>query len=466
MKFLITALLVLFFFSLRAQDTLLNKAFHDKNFIIDSIRITGNTRTKGAIILRELPFIAGDTITSENLPKKLVLAKQQLINTSLFIDVNVDTFLTKESNHVVINTAVKERWYLLPVPYFRLVDRNFNQWWTEQHRSFSRVNYGLKIIQNNVSGRNDNAYLWLISGYNHQIAARYDLPFIDKNLHHGISFAASFSRQREINYGTSTDNKQLFYKGNQFVRQQFRAEASYLYRPAIRTWHTFTFRLLNEQLNDTILQLNPNYFPYSRTHITYPIISYTLRYSDADNIVYPTKGFTGDVSFTKKGFGAIMNLWQLNYHIRYTLPLSSKGSLQLQSAGILSLPFKQPFFNKQIVNYYGDFFVQGLEYYVIDGVAATINRATLRQQIFSYNIKNPVSIKNHNLIPVKFYLKAYGDAGYVYSDDKQSHLNNKLIGTYGLGLDVVTIYDIVIRLEYSFNQWGEHNLYLHSKGDF
>ena len=99
-------------------------------------------------------------------------------------------------------------------------------------------------------------------------------------------------------------------------------------------------------------------------------------------------------------------------------------------------------------------------------MAATVNRATVRRQIFSYTIKNPVSIKNHNEIPVTFYLKAYGNAGYVYDDKTQTPLNNKFIGTYGLGLDVVTIYDIVIRLEYSFNQWGEHNLYLHSKGDF
>ena len=465
-KFLITAVFILFFLSVQAQDTLPNKHLHTRFFIVDSLSITGNNKTKSAIILRELPFAAGDTIAAENLSKKLILARQQLINTSLFIDVKLDTADNKKNNHLVINTDVKERWYLLPVPYFRLVDRNFNQWWTEQHRSLSRVNYGLKLIQNNVSGRNDNAYLWLITGYNHQVAARYDVPFIDKQLHHGISFAASFSRQREINYGTATNNKQLFYKGDRFVRQQFRAEFSYLYRPAIRTWHSVTFRLMNEQLSDTILQLNPSFFPYSRTHITYPVISYTLRYSDADNIIYPTKGFTGDASFTKKGFGAIMNLWQLNYHTRYTFPLSLKTGLQLQSAGILSLPFKQPFFNKQITNYYGDFFIQGLEYYVIDGVAATINRATLRQQIFSYNIKNPVSIKNHNIIPVKFFLKAYSNAAYVYNDDKQSHLNNKFIGTYGLGLDVVTIYDIVIRLEYSFNQFGEHNLYLHSKGDF
>ncbi len=464
MRFWGIVFLLMLGIALRAQDSFpVSSASVSR--IISNISIAGNYKTKDYIIRRELPFAEGDTLLPGNLAKELILAKQQVINTSLFIDATITTE-TIDSNHININILVKERWYFLPVPYFRLVDRNFNQWWTEQHRSLSRVNYGLKLIQNNVSGRNDNAYLWLITGYNHQVAARYEVPFLDKQLHQGISFAASFLRQRELNYGTNGDNKQLFYKGNQFVRQQFRSEVSYLYRPAIKTRHSFTFRLVDEKLNDTILQLNPGYFPYSRTHITYPVISYTMQYSDADNTVYPTKGFVGDVSFVKKGFGSVMNLWQLTYHTKYTIPLYHNTQLQLQSAGLLSLPFKQPFFNKQIVNYYGDFFIQGLEYYVIDGVAATINRATLRQKIFTYNLKNPVNIKNHDVIPLRFYLKGYGNAAYVYDDNMQSRFNNKLIATYGLGLDIVTIYDIIIRLEYSFNQLGDHNLYLHSKGDF
>ena len=466
MKCLVPVFLCLLVVSARAQDSAFNRGNPSSPaFIINNITLSGNKKTKDDIILREVPFAAGDTLVSGEINKKLELARQQVVNTSLFVDVMVKAD-TLAGNRLGVTISVKERWYLLPIPYFRLVDRNFNTWWTDYHRSLSRVNYGLKLIQNNVSGRNDNAYLWLITGYNHQVAARYDIPFVDKSLHHGISVAASFLRQRELNYATSANNKQLFFDGDDYVRQQFRVEASYLYRPAIKTRHSFTVRLVDEKLSDTILQLNPNYFPYSRPHITYPVISYSMMYSDADNIVYPTKGLVGDVSFLKKGFGKIMNLWQLGYRAKYTIPIYDKTGLQLQSAGIISLPFKQPFFNKQIVNYYGDIFFRGLEYYVIDGVAATINRATLRQQIFTYNFKNPVNIKNHNVIPVRFFLKAYGDAGYVYNDRDETRLNNHIIGTYGLGLDIVTIYDIVIRLEYSWNQWGEHNLYLHSKGDF
>ena len=153
---------------------------------IVKINLSGNQRTKSFIVLRELPFHAGDSLVEIELQKQLTLAKQQLLNTSLFVDVNV--YVSIRIDHsLVINVDVKERWYLFPLPYFRLVDRNFNQWWVEQNRSLERVNYGIKFTQNNFTGRNDNLDIWLITGYTNQITLRYNLPFIDKKLKSGIN---------------------------------------------------------------------------------------------------------------------------------------------------------------------------------------------------------------------------------------------------------------------------------------
>jgi hypothetical protein len=41
-----------------------------------------------------------------------------------------------------------------------------------------------------------------------------------------------------------------------------------------------------------------------------------------------------------------------------------------------------------------------------------------------------------------------------------------MLYTAGLGVDVVTFYDFIIRVDYSFNQLGENGLFLHIKGDF
>ena len=66
------------------------------------------------------------------------------MNTSLFNHVKVAA-KDFDGNRVNILVAVKERWYLFPVPVFRPVDRNLNQWLVEQKGSLDRVNYGAKF---------------------------------------------------------------------------------------------------------------------------------------------------------------------------------------------------------------------------------------------------------------------------------------------------------------------------------
>ncbi len=115
-----------------------------QKMLVAGIDITGNSKTKDYIILRELPFVKGDSLEAKQLAPAIIQAKQLLMNTQLFVDVQIDTLAN--DGQWQIRIQVKERWYLLPLPYFRLVDRNFNQWWVDQNRSLDRVNYGMKFI--------------------------------------------------------------------------------------------------------------------------------------------------------------------------------------------------------------------------------------------------------------------------------------------------------------------------------
>ena len=112
--------------------------------------------------------------------------------------------------------------------------------------------------------------------------------------------------------------------------------------------------------------------------------------------------------------------------------------------------------------------MQGLEYYVADGGAGGMMRATLRKQVFQFTIKNLFKSKSHSNIPFRFFAKAYGNLGYVYNHNPgTSFMNNKLLRTGGIGLDIVTIYDWAIKLDFSFNQFDSGGkLYLHTQSDF
>ena len=436
----------------------------DSLVMIADIAISGNKRTKSYIIAREIPFRQGEYLLRSDLEKKLILAQEQVVNTSLFINARV-YIASIQGSLVFINVDVKERWYLFPLPYFKLVDRNFNEWWVAEKRNLNRVNYGIKFTQNNVSGRNDNLNIWLINGYNRQVNLSYNQPYADRSLKNGYNLSLVYSSQHELNYSTSF-SKQAFSKENDFARTYLQIEASYLYRPAIKTRHTFSIGYIDDRISDSIIKLNPGYFPGNVQRVRYPVFSYTLQYFDVDYIPYPLKGFMGDFSFTKKGVGNALNLWQFETHASYTMPFFAGTHLQFQAGGILSLPFDQPFYTQQILGY-GDLYLRGLEYYVADGVATGVGRFTLNKEIFSFTI-NPVLLgKTHDQIPFRFFLKTYGDIGYTYSKTPgNSLLDNRLLKTWGVGLDIVTVYDVVIKLEYSFNQLGNQGLFIHTRTDF
>jgi len=446
-------------------NSILNVTNDTTLVLIADMTVHGNKKTKPYIIEREVPFKQGQYIRRNELEKKLLLAQQQVLNTSLFTQVSVYVH-SQQANLVFINIDVKERWYLFPLPYFKLVDRNFNQWFVEQKAALNRTNYGIKFMQNNVSGRNDRLNINLIAGYSNQVQLRYEQPFADKSLTKGFSVGFSLARQRELNFA-SAYSKQVFVKRDEFVYQNIRAEAAYLYRPAIKTRHAIKLAYVTSKINDTVVLLNPHYFGNKQKSISFPELSYNVQYYDADYNAYPTKGFIGDASIIRRGVNHEMNLTQFQYHANLTIPIAKKTQLYLQSAGVLKLPFDQPYINQQLFGN-SDAYMRGLEYYVSDGTAGIIGRATLHRQVFSTTLRTPPNVKKEVNIPIRIYLKGGADIGYTYNKHPgTSILSNRFLYTECIGLDVVIpSYDVVFKFDYSFNQLGGSGIFLHVRTDF
>lgn len=444
--------------TLRPEDT--------TTVFIASISINGNDKTKDFIINREIPFKQGDYVLQKDLDKKLNTAQEQLVNTSLFLNVSVYVE-NKYGQFVFIAVDVKERWYIFPLPYFSLVDRNLNTWLVTYHHSLQRVNYGIKFLHMNFSGRNDRLTLWLITGYSRQVSLKYERPFFDKKLRNGYNIFFNYTAQRELNYTTNL-SKQQFFKPDSlfFVRKSITVQADYVYRPGLRTRHIFSIGYGRESVADTIAKLNPGYLPQGRTEVSYPLIAYTLQYFHADYNAYPTKGFLAQSILSHRGFNSAINLTQLQVISSYTIPLFPKTQIQFKEGAIVSLPFNQPFYTQRIFGY-GGIFMRGLEYYVIDGVAGFVGRTTLQHQVLQFNLRLARGKKYEVDEPFKFFAKIYSDAGYAYNKDAgNSLLNNKMIYTWGFGLDMVTFYDVVFKFEYSFNQFGQSGLFIHVRTDF
>jgi outer membrane protein assembly factor BamA len=304
----------------------------NRQVIIGEITLSGNKRTKSFIALREVPFKKGDRFTLGEVELLLVLAKQQLMNTSLFVDISV-YIASRTGNVLSINIDMKERWYFFPLPYFRLVDRNFNQWWVEQKRSLDRVNYGIKFTQNNVTGRNDNLDVWLISGYTQQVTLRYNLPFFDKKLKSGFNVGIITSTQKEVNYATG-DNKQLFFKQEDVAKKALRFDFTYSYRPDVKQRHYFRVSYNDERVSDSVVIVNPLYYPDHRSRLQFIDFGYQYKYYNVDYIPYPTKGFLLEGNLYRRGLDNISGLWQISGRAVYAVPLSKNSFLHLEGLGM------------------------------------------------------------------------------------------------------------------------------------
>lgn len=439
----------------REDDKILQTSF----LTIRDVIATGNKITKDYIIAREVPLKKGQRYSISDILKNIPLSKQNLLNTGLFLDATVD-FTNWNNDSLDIIVDVKERWYYFPVPYFKPIDRNFNVWIKEYNASLSRVNYGIKLIGYNVSGRNDKLNIWLISGYSRQIVLNYTAPYFDKSLKNGLSIDLLYSANKEVNYATK-DNKQSFYKDpNGFVTSRLRIGAGYSYRTGYIKRHNVTFSYNVVKINDSVLLRNPEYFDDGQKVARFPELFYQYQSIRVNYIPYPLKGFRWEVAFLKRGMDKTLNLWEFKAKVGKYWEVFPKYYFAVQVSGDLKLPLNQPYYNQQMLGY-GDEFLRGLENYVIDGVANGLSKMTLRRELWSPKLRTGLKSRSYSVIPFRFFAKAYTDIGYVYNKTSNANsLNNRFLYSGGAGLDILSIYDATISLEYSFNQLGQKGLFL------
>jgi outer membrane protein assembly factor BamA len=437
--------------------------------VISAINIAGNKHTKTYIIEREIPFKVGDTLLKKNLTATLLQARNQVSNTNLFTEVLFDSIPQQDSS-LHVNIVVKERWYIFPTPQFQLVDRSFNEWIKTYNADFKRVIYGLKFAHYNFSGRRDQFRIYLLNGYARNISASYSAPYSNKKLTEGFGVAVGYTQNREVQYKLNYNNKLLNYRKEGFVSNNFNAAVGYSIRKGFFKSTNFSVGFNYSNIDDSIIttKYNSTYFNSSNSKQFIPDFGVGISYSNTDNNNYPQKGLIYSYGISKRGvqFVGGINSLSISGSFAKFYKHSHNFFSTVQSSAIVKLPFEQAFVNRRAIGF-GSLSLRGLEVYLIDGVAAGVAKYTLTKKVAAFKIPFPIKIKSLPYVPFKIFAKTYADAGYSYLSKKyDSRLNNKFLYTGGFGIDIVTFYDIVFKVEYSFNQLGEKGLFLRGKGGF
>jgi len=410
-------------------------------------------------------------ISKNNLTYVIQKDQQKIFNLHLFNTVSirpvpVDTVL------VDLVVEVEERWYTFPVPRFQLSDRNFNEWWQNYNHDLSRVNYGLKLYQYNVWGRNHTLLLKFQVGFQKNFQVSYKIPYINKKQKAGLVVDFNYIGGKSVPDST-IGHKLNYVKSENILRTIKGAGLSYTYRKNFYLQHRIKYEYLYSEIADTLMTLNPNYFGANQKSQQFDALTYEVNSDHRDVGAYPLKGYEILFGLQKSGIVLNKDLKKTSAYFRFAGFLDLPNNFYLSNLSYLfwSSPDDLPYFNYSTMGY-DKIFVRGYEIYVIEGPQYFLNKITLKKRIFSrkWHLNN-WKLRQFNYLPIAIYLKTYADWGYVnnYSAYVQADVNNILTNTMisgaGFGVDVVTGYDLAIRFEYTFTSQN-NGFFLHFKKEF
>jgi outer membrane protein assembly factor BamA len=439
-------------------------------YTIGDLEIIGTKKTKNYIITREIIFFKGQSIAAGQLFKTLERSKNNLFNTALFNQVLITASENKSDSSVLdIRMELKERWYIIPEPVFDLYDRNYKVWSKVYNRDPGRIRYGVLFKYKNFTGRRDQLGINLLSGFDKEISFNYSQPFADHRLKQGFGINGGYIKRIGVTYNDSvnaglprklcptcaTPDFKLFYS------EDYYAGVNYQYRNGIYDRHIFNLIYYNSSVSDTIVRLNPDYYLNGIHKTSYIDFNYNYSFSKVDYFAYPLMGsqfFTGLKNrFSYDGLGQLLiygiaaRYVQLKKNLYFSTQLAASARFNQNEKSFYNLR------TSDLAN--GN--VRGLEEYLILSKYDVASRNSLRYKILDYNIKLPVKIKNHELVPIHLYARVFADAAYVYLPEaRSSSLHNKLLKTAGFAIDLVTIYDLNWRFEFSYNQLARFSFFI------
>ena len=428
---------------------------------IRKIVIQGNDVTRRSVILREIGVHEGDVIERDSVKALLERNRLRLFNMQLFNEVTQNIIDEPSGRGIDLYIKVKERWNIIPSVFVQFADQNFNTWWVKENHDLRRAMAGVTLTDKNFRGNLETLAVTVQAGYTQELGIGYMRPYVNHGQTNGLGFWVSAAQSRQTYYATDSD-KFLYagiYSGPVILRQ-VGGGISYIYRPAYASKHIFQVNYKDYLVSDTIVKLNPDYYTNKSKAAKLVEIVYRYDYNGVDNWNYSLKGFKLVSQFVvRTGFEGINFQGYANVEAGLFRKLGAKFYFSTIFRGRLMYPGNQPYYFRGGLGTQTDY-VRGYEYYVVDGSNYGLLRLDLKREIFNNTYSIPV--KYFTAIPVRVYPKVFADVGYIDGTSQGSnYLGNHLLYSVGIGLDVLTLYDIKIRFELAWNHLNQNGLYLH-----
>ncbi|MEO6883649.1 MAG: POTRA domain-containing protein [Bacteroidia bacterium] len=435
-----------------------------KYVVINAIYIVGNKVTKRSVVTRELNFSEGDTLSEKIIFQTLNNAKENLLNTSLFNFVTIDTSRESE-NKIDITITLAERWYTWPEPILSVDATNFNTWWLT--KDLSKINYGINLLRYNFLGLNQTIGIRIQDGYDQQLGIFYSIPYINKKQNSGLGFAVVYARNHEIDYATKNNVLEYYNDLNGYARTNLYERINYSNRQGIYNRYFAELRYNKCSIADSLQTLATNYFSENTSSMNFFSAYAAFTCDHRDSKPYPLKGYYLGIGITKLGLGILQNtnldVLFVEASARKYWKLSNRFYFASELKGKISDNNAQPYYVERALGY--NDYVRGYEYYVINGQNFGLMKNELRYEIIKPRVQKIKFLKweKFNKPYYALYASIFSDIAYV--QDNENFLYNNLANSWiygsGVGLDLTTYYDGVFRIEYSVNRQMQSGFFLH-----
>ncbi|NOX19359.1 MAG: hypothetical protein GXO87_13895 [Chlorobi bacterium] len=395
---------------------------------IDSIKLTGNEKTKDYILLRELTFEVGDTVSIG----ELEFSRDRINSMKLFYSVKF--ILRGEGIHRDLEIAVKESWYIFPVPFLKL-----------QSNKISRSNIGGTLNWMNFTGRNDRLNIFAVFGYDPSYGISYSTPMINSELN--MSLSGSVSRHKisnksktaikmageDFNYTTYDFIVGMGSRINIYNEYYFNLGFRYIESPFAAQGITAS----GEKIDRT-LWFRANYSFDSRDFKLFAKKGFLIFGSvmwlgfGMDNYNYGIASF--DVRNYKNIWGDLVGRWRL-------VTRNTFG-------------YNVPFYDYSYLGFRD--YIRGNKNKEREGrhsALASIEFSYPLLKSWEFSVKLPLLPQSLTSVNVSVQLNIFADTGLTYDNGERIDLK-KFDSGYGFGIVILFVPYNAVRFEYAFNEFG------------
>lgn len=325
---------------------------------------------------------------------------------------------------------------------------------------------GLFFSHNNLFGTSHQTSLVGYVGKSYAAAFGYRIPWIGKGRKTGLTCVAGYNNLYTVEFASLDNKRQMLYAYNSF--QSANIGAVLKFRPDHYNYGTIKLTGQWVSISDSLFALNKNYLAPSDDSTTNVSLSFYADYSydTRNNKSYPLSGSNLRLFVNKVGLGLISKEVDYFYYgidFHFYQKINQKWYVAEMVKVENSSGQDHPYFYQLNMSYKKDF-IRGYDLFTLKGDAMVYFRSNIKYELIKPNKRKVKDGKEGNKfksLQYAFYLNFFADCGYTVNKfTTDNPYNNKMLYSWGLGLDFVTYYDMVFRFEYAFNSIGTNGFFI------